>query len=60
VKGKCKSGELHLPAAARKWTFLSFVVAAQPPQRTKKMVLSLLPQAKKPLVRPAPMPAPTA
>jgi hypothetical protein len=37
------------PACLRKKLFISFVLAAKPPKRTKKTVLSMLPQAKKPL-----------
>jgi hypothetical protein len=37
---------LRQDPAGRQETFISFVLAALPPERTKKTVLSLLPQAK--------------
>jgi hypothetical protein len=49
---------LFSPPAGRKETFVSFVLKALPPKRTKKTVFSMLPQAKKPWMRPAS--APTA
>jgi hypothetical protein len=39
---------LFWPPAGRKETFILFVLAALPPKRTKKTILSLLPQAEKP------------